>query len=60
MNKPNSNSLKRKMVKILKLQGFKINPHVRPAGNSKRTYKRVQKLAIDGGRPRIAKPIASS
>jgi len=33
VNRPNSaDSLKRKVVKALKLQGFKINLHVRPAG----------------------------
>jgi hypothetical protein len=48
VNRPNSvDSLKRKVIKVLKLQGFKINPHVRPAGTSKRTYKRIQKMAKD-------------
>jgi hypothetical protein len=40
-----SDALRHKVVEVLKLQGFKINPHVRPAGNCKRTYKRIQKLA---------------
>lgn len=35
-------SLREEIIKSLKEQGFKINPHVRPSGNSKRTYKRVQ------------------
>jgi hypothetical protein len=48
VNRANSaDSLKRKVIKVLKLQGFKINPHVRPAGTSKKTYKRVQKVAKD-------------
>jgi len=29
-------------MKVLKEQGFKINPHLRPAGYSKTTYKRIQ------------------
>lgn len=47
MNRLSSNTLRRKVIKVLKLQGFKINPHVRPPGDSKRTYKRIQKLAKD-------------
>ena len=38
-------SLRQKIIRALKKQGFKINPHVRPAGSSKRTYRRVQRLA---------------
>lgn len=37
--------LKKKIIKVLNQQGFKINPHVRPAGNSKITLRRVQKHA---------------
>lgn len=37
--------LHRKIIQVLKEQGFKINPHVRPCGNSKRTYKRLQQKA---------------
>ncbi|MFQ6002569.1 MAG: Druantia anti-phage system protein DruA [Candidatus Zixiibacteriota bacterium] len=37
--------LRRKIIKVLKEQGFKINPHVKPAGCSKRTYRRVQEKA---------------
>ncbi|MDH4222154.1 MAG: DUF4338 domain-containing protein [candidate division Zixibacteria bacterium] len=35
-------SLRNKIMKVLKEQGFKINPHLRPAGYSKTTYKRIQ------------------
>jgi hypothetical protein len=34
--------LRRKIIKVLIEQGFKINPHVRPAGFSKTTYRRIQ------------------
>jgi hypothetical protein len=37
--------LRKKIVKALEEQGFKINPHLKPAGSSKRTYKRVQQKA---------------
>jgi len=35
-------TLRRKIIRVLREQGFKINPHVKPAGDSKYTYKRVQ------------------
>jgi hypothetical protein len=38
-------SLRKKIIKVLIEQGFKINPHLRPGGNSKTTYKRIQKPA---------------
>lgn len=38
-------NLRRKIIKSLKKQGFKINPHVRTAGGSKRTYRLAQKQA---------------
>ena len=38
-------SLRKKIIKILKEQGFKINPHVRPAGHSKTAYRKVQQRA---------------
>ncbi len=38
-------TLRRKIIKVLKEQGFKINPHVKPAGHSKTTYRRVQQKA---------------
>jgi len=41
----NEELLKEKIIKTLKKQGFKINPHVRPAGYSKRTYHRIQSKA---------------
>ncbi|MCK9615628.1 MAG: DUF4338 domain-containing protein [Candidatus Omnitrophica bacterium] len=34
--------LRKEIIKILAFQGFKINPHVRPSGNGKRTFKRLQ------------------
>jgi len=34
--------LRKKIIKILKEQGFKINPHIQPSGKSKITLKRVQ------------------
>ncbi len=37
--------LRRKIIEALRDQGFKINPHVKPAGCSKRTYRRVQQRA---------------
>jgi len=41
----NEELLKEKIVQTLEEQGFKINPHVRPAGCSKRTYRRIQSKA---------------
>ena len=38
-------TLRNKIIKVLKAQGFKINPHVRPSGYSKVTFKRIQKTA---------------
>jgi len=37
--------LREKIIQVLKEQGFKINPHVRPADCSKRTYRRIQSKA---------------
>lgn len=37
--------LREKIIQVLKDQGFKINPHVKPAGCSKRTYRRIQNHA---------------
>jgi len=37
--------LRKKIIDVLRKQGFKINPHVRPAGCSKRTYRRIQSKA---------------
>lgn len=34
--------LRKRIVQVLKDQGFKINPHVRPAGDSKTTYRLIQ------------------
>jgi len=34
--------LKEKIMQVLKAQGFIINPHVRPSGSSKETYRRIQ------------------
>ena len=41
----NEKILKEKIIQVLKEQGFKINPHIRPAGCSKRTYRRIQSKA---------------
>lgn len=38
-------SLQRKIIKVLKKQGFKINPHVRPKGCSKTMYCRIHQKA---------------
>ncbi len=38
-------TLRREIIKILKAQGFKINPHIRPSGDGKRTFKRLQRKA---------------
>ena len=37
--------LRKKIIDVLREQGFKINPHVRPAGYSKRTYRQIQNHA---------------
>jgi len=37
--------LRERIIRVLKEQGFKINPHVRPKGCSKTTYRRVQQNA---------------
>jgi len=37
--------LREKISQVLKEQGFEINPHVRPAGCSKRAYRRIQTKA---------------
>lgn len=41
----NKQELKNKIIEALKEQGFKINPHVRPKGDSKTTYRRIQQKA---------------
>jgi len=38
-------SLRKKIINILEEQGFKINPHLRPAENNKESYRRLQKKA---------------
>ena len=37
--------LRERIIRVLKEQGFKINPHVRPKGCSKITYRRIQQKA---------------
>lgn len=37
--------LRERIIQVLKEQGFKINPHVRPKGCSKTTYRRIQQKA---------------
>jgi hypothetical protein len=39
------NALRKKIIAVLMAQGFKINPHIRPAGNGKRTLRRIQSSA---------------
>lgn len=34
--------LKHKIINVLKSQGFKVNPHVRPMSNTKAVYKELQ------------------
>jgi len=38
-------TLRKKIIKVLKEQGFKVNPHVRPKGYSKTTYRKIQQKA---------------
>ena len=42
INKMKEKELKEKIIAVLKEQGFKINPHVRPAICDKQAYKDVQ------------------
>jgi hypothetical protein len=37
--------LRRRIFRVLKQQGFKINPHIRPAVNSKDAYRKIQRMA---------------
>ena len=37
--------LRKKVIDALKEQGFDINPHVRPSGNNKETYRKIQSKA---------------
>lgn len=37
--------LKAKIIKVLKEQGFRINPHLRPSKNSKNAYRKIQQKA---------------
>lgn len=37
--------LRVRIIKILKEQGFKVNPHIRPRGENKATYRKVQQEA---------------
>jgi hypothetical protein len=41
----NKKDLKNKIIKVLKEQGFKINPHLKPKGYSKLTYRKIQQKA---------------
>lgn len=38
-------ALRRKLFRVLKQQGFKINPHIRPAIDSKEYYRKIQSMA---------------
>jgi len=40
--KQSQRELRERIIQVLKEQGFKINPHVRPGGYSKATYRRIQ------------------
>ena len=40
-------TLRKKIIKVLKEQGFKINPHIRPKRCSKTTYRKTQQKAKD-------------
>jgi hypothetical protein len=42
----NKQELKNKIIKSLKEQGFKINPHLRPEDNSKTSYRHIQQTAV--------------
>jgi hypothetical protein len=37
--------LRERIIEVLKKQGFKINPHVKPKGSSKTTYREIQQKA---------------
>ncbi len=41
----NSEKLKSRIIEVLKDQGFKINPHVRPSTNTKSAYRDLQQLS---------------
>lgn len=41
----NEKMLKEKIIKVLEMQGFKINPHIKPADSSKETYRQIQSQA---------------
>jgi hypothetical protein len=41
----NEQELREKIIEVLKEQGFKINPHIKPRGNSKTTYRKIQQKA---------------
>ncbi len=41
----NEKELKKRIIKALKEQGFKVNPHVSPNGYTKTTYRRIQQKA---------------
>jgi hypothetical protein len=41
----NEQELREKIIEMLKEQGFKINPHIKPRGNSKTTYRKIQQKA---------------
>lgn len=41
----NQHELKKKIIQVLKLQGFKINPHARPKNGDKKTYRALQERA---------------
>lgn len=41
----NEEELRSKIISVLEEQGFRVNPHLRPTGNDKEVYKRIQSAA---------------
>ena len=36
-------ALRKKVIEVLKEQGFEVNPHIKPSEDSKEVYKQLQK-----------------
>lgn len=41
----NKKDLQKKILSVIKTEGFKVNPHLRPERENKKTYKKIQNLA---------------
>lgn len=41
----NEEMLRKRLLEVLEKQGFKINPHVKPANDDKDTYRKIQSIA---------------